>query len=213
MQYFYHVDLVTRSTTKFVSPFLEQYNWRSTFYKLFLNQSLKSFSLTLKFHRPKTARCTRCSAPRGAVRRDPWSNRTHASAGAEVGPSLIGWLSPPVSLLAVRLPPGALRDEADPMRQERAREILGRKLGGTHGGSETRLTDDRPSSAEKGRERWCGSFTELVRCLCTRRESEKEDGGARSTERSAPASSATTLARYAQGEGASHGLPRRARVT
>ena len=72
------------------------------------------------------------------------------------------------------------------MRQERAREKLGRKLGGAHGGSETRLTDGRPSPAEKGRERWCGSFTELVRCSCARRESEKEDGGARSTERSAP---------------------------
>jgi len=35
MHYFYPVDLVTRSTTKFVSPFLEQYNWRYTFYKLF----------------------------------------------------------------------------------------------------------------------------------------------------------------------------------
>ena len=35
MQYFYHVDLVTRNTTKFVSTNLEKYNSRSTFYKLF----------------------------------------------------------------------------------------------------------------------------------------------------------------------------------
>jgi len=41
----------------------------------FVNQFLKSFSLILKFHRPKTARCTRCSAPRGAVRWDPQVNR------------------------------------------------------------------------------------------------------------------------------------------
>ena len=35
MQYFYHVDLVTRNTIKFVSSILEQYNSRYTFYKLF----------------------------------------------------------------------------------------------------------------------------------------------------------------------------------
>ena len=174
----------------------------------FLNQFLNSFSLILKFPQLKTARCTRCSAPRGAARRDPRSNWTHALAGAEAGPSLTGRLSPSVSLLVVRSPPGALHDEVDPMRQERAREKLGRKLGGAHGGSEMRLIDGQPSPSEKGRERWCGSFTKLVRCSCARRESEKEDEGARSTERSAPASSATTPARDSQGEGASHGLPR-----
>ena len=81
------------------------------------------------------------------------------------------------------------------MHQEKAREELGIGLDGAHGRAVALLIDDRPSLAEKGRERWCGSFTELVRCSCARRESEKEDGGARSTERSAPASSATTPAR------------------
>ena len=49
MQYFYHVDLVTRNTTKFVSSILEQDNSRYTFYKLF-NPFLKSFykSFSLK---------------------------------------------------------------------------------------------------------------------------------------------------------------------
>ena len=63
------------------------------------------------------------------------------------------------------------------MHQEKAQEELRIGLDGAHGGAVALLTDGRSSPAEKGRERWCGSFTELVRCSCTRRESEKEDGG------------------------------------
>ena len=94
------------------------------------------------------------------------------------------------------------------MHQEKAREELGIGLDGAHGEAVVLLTDGLPSPAEKGSERWCGSFTELVRCSCERRESEKEDGGARSSERSAPVSSAMTPARDSRGKGASHGLSR-----
>ena len=97
------------------------------------------------------------------------------------------------------------------VHQEKAREELGIGLDGMHGGAVALLTDGRPFPVEKGHERWCGSFTELVRCSCERRESEKEDGGARSMERSAPVSLATTPVRDSRGKGASHGLPRRAR--
>ena len=43
----------------------------------FVNQFLKSFSLILKCHRPKTARCTRCTVPRGA---DPRVSRSRGRA-------------------------------------------------------------------------------------------------------------------------------------
>ena len=52
------------------------------------------------------------------------------------------------------------------MHQEKAREELGIGLDGGHGGAVVLLTDDRPSPVEKGRERWCWSFTEFVRCSC-----------------------------------------------
>jgi hypothetical protein len=74
-------------------------------------------------------------------------------------------------------------------------EELKSELAGGHGGTVVRLIDDRPSLAENGRAMWRGSFTELVRCLCAGRESEKEDGGVRSTERSTLASSAMTPVR------------------
>ena len=45
-------------------------------------------------------------------------------------------------------------------------EELKSELASGHGGTMVRLTDGRPSPTEKGRERWCGSFTELVRCSC-----------------------------------------------
>ena len=45
-------------------------------------------------------------------------------------------------------------------------EELESELASGHGGAVVRLTDGRPSPAEKGRERWRGSFTELVRCSC-----------------------------------------------
>ena len=40
------------------------------------------------------------------------------------------------------------------------------ELASGHGGAVVWLTDDRPSPAGKGRERWRGSFTKLVRCSC-----------------------------------------------
>ena len=67
------------------------------------------------------------------------------------------------------------------MHQEKAREEFGMKLGGAHGGAVARLTDGRPSPAEKGREMWRGSFTELVRCSCVRREGERWSGEGVST--------------------------------
>ena len=45
-------------------------------------------------------------------------------------------------------------------------EELESELASSHGGTVVRLTDGRPSPAEKGRERWRGSFTELVQCSC-----------------------------------------------
>ena len=45
-------------------------------------------------------------------------------------------------------------------------EELESELASDHGGVVVRLTDGRPSPAEKGREMWRGSFTELMRCLC-----------------------------------------------
>ena len=47
-------------------------------------------------------------------------------------------LSPPVSLLAVRSPPAASRNEADPMCQEWALEELERELTSTHGDTAAR---------------------------------------------------------------------------
>jgi len=35
----------------------------------------------------------------------------------------------------------------------------------------------RPTPARKGREKWSGSFTELVRWSCARKDSWKKDGG------------------------------------
>ena len=137
---------------------------RDIHFTSFLNQFLKSFSSKLKFHRPKTARCTRCSAPRGAARRDPWSIQAHASAGAEQGSSLTGRLSPPVSSLAVRSPPGAPRNEVDPMRQERALEELRRELDGAHGGAVARLVGGTPTPATVGHGEARTRFAGARRC-------------------------------------------------
>ena len=46
-------------------------------------------------------------------------------------------------------------------------EELKSELASGHGSAVVRLTDGQPSPAGKGRERWRGSFTELVRCSCT----------------------------------------------
>ena len=60
---------------------------------------------------------------------------------------MTGRLSPPVSLLAVRSPPAASRNEADPMRQDRALEELRRELDGAHGGAVARLIGGTPTLA------------------------------------------------------------------
>ena len=64
----------------------------------------------------------------------------------------------------MRSPPGALRNEADPIHQERALEELGRKLGGAHGGAEARLIGDTPTpaTARHGEERT--RFAKARRC-------------------------------------------------
>ena len=45
-------------------------------------------------------------------------------------------------------------------------EELKSELASGHGGVVVRLTIGRPSPVERGREKWRGSFTELVRCSC-----------------------------------------------
>ena len=57
------------------------------------------------------------------------------------------------------------------------------KLTGIHGGAVARLNVGRLASAERWRGEWLASYPMFVRCSCAQKGGEKEDGGARSTER------------------------------
>ena len=56
--------------------------------------------------------------------------------------------------------------KADTVVQVAGLEELESELASGHGGAVVRLTVGRPSPAERGREKWRGSFTELGRCSC-----------------------------------------------
>jgi len=83
---------------------------------------------------------------------------------SRAGPSLTGRLSSPMSSLAVRSPPGAPRNEADPMHQERAQEELGRELGGAHGRAVARLISGTPTPATVGHGEARTRFAGARRC-------------------------------------------------
>jgi len=98
---------------------------------------------------------------------------------------------------------------------------LGSKLTGVHGGTVAWLNVGRPAPAERWRGEWLASYPVFVRCSCAQKGGEKEDGGARSTERrisgeldQAPVSDYRrliayhgdkVLARDARGEGGTQG--------
>ena len=71
---------------------------------------------------------------------------------------------PPVSSLAVRSPLGAPRNEADPMRQERALEDFGRELDGVHGGAVAWLIGGTPTPATTGHGEARTRFAGARRC-------------------------------------------------
>ena len=73
------------------------------------------------------------------------------------------------------------------MRQERAREKLGRKLGGAHGGSEARLIGGMPTPAMAEHGEMRTSFAMARRWSCMRREGERWSGGGLSARSQAPA--------------------------
>ena len=60
---------------------------------------------------------------------------------------------------------------------------FGSKLIGIHGGVVARLTVGRPAPTERWHGEWLESYPVFVRCSCAQKGGEKEDGGARSTER------------------------------
>ena len=60
---------------------------------------------------------------------------------------------------------------------------LGSKLTGVHGGAMARLNVGWLALAERWRGEWLASYPVFVRCSCAQKGGEKEDGGARSTER------------------------------
>jgi len=164
---------VTRNTTKFVSSILEQYNSRYTFYKLF-----KSIFEIIFFKTEIPPYRNLLGAP-GAVHPEVLPRGTCGQARPtrqpkpKQGPTLIGRLSPPVSSLAVRSPPGAPRNEADPMRQEWALKELGRELDSAHGGAVARLVGGTPTSATAGHGEARKNFTTARRCSCARKEGER----------------------------------------
>ena len=57
------------------------------------------------------------------------------------------------------------------------------KLTGVHGSAVARLNIGRPAPAERWRGEWLASYPMFVRCSCAQKGGEKEDGGARYTER------------------------------
>ena len=95
------------------------------------------------------------------------------------------------------------------------------KLTGVHGGAVAWLNVGRSAPAERWRGEWLASYPVFVRCSCAQKGGEKEDGGARSTERrisgeldQAPVSDYRrliayhgdkVLARDARGEGGAQG--------
>ena len=60
---------------------------------------------------------------------------------------------------------------------------LGSKSTGVHGGAVARLNVGRPAPAERWRGEWLESYSVFVQCSCAQKGGEKEDRGARSTER------------------------------
>ena len=60
---------------------------------------------------------------------------------------------------------------------------LGSKLTGVHGGAVAWLNVSRPAPTERWHGEWLASYPVFVRCSCAQKGGEKEDGGARSTER------------------------------
>ena len=126
---------------------------------------------------------------------------------SRAGPSLTGRLSPPVSSLAVRSPPGALRNEADPMRQEQA---LG-ELNGAHGGAVARLVGGTPTPATARQGEARTRFARARRCSRARKEGGRGSREEVSTGAELSGELSRALASDSRGREAYHGKATRAR--